>query len=71
MDWCRQVEVIQFQNHILALNSADNLSTVSKGAHYINNDGQLHKNSMSPQAFIFSVRILHIVMGCGCQGLVN
>lgn len=47
MDWWRQIEVIQFQNHLLASDSVDILSTLSKGAHYINNDGNLHKNSMS------------------------
>lgn len=51
MDWGSQVEVIQFQNHLLASDSADILSTclhpVSKGAYYINNDGKLNNNSMS------------------------
>lgn len=44
MNWWSQVEVIQFKNHLLASDSVDILSTVSKGAHYENNDGKLHKN---------------------------
>lgn len=47
MDWGSQVEVIQFQNHLLASDSADILFTVSKGGYYINNDGKLNNNSMS------------------------